>query len=315
MGGEKIIGRSDMDYLRSHKSFSTEKEAAEFVARCEDVFEARLQSVADAICADPSVRLVALSGPSCSGKTTTANKLISELSEHGKTVHVVSIDDFYYDKEYLHARTAEDPNVEIDYDSVDTIDLPALTECVREIFADETTLVPRFDFKQGKRVGYVEIDPSDDEIYIFEGIQAIYPEITSLFAEYNSKSIYICAESGLDFGDIRFEPNEIRMLRRIVRDYNFRDSSPEFSMYLWKSVRENEDKNIFPYVSDVDMRIDSTMPYEINMLKPYLEDILAKMPENNEFIETARSIIEKVKDIRPISREYLRENSLYYEFI
>lgn len=304
-----------MNYLRSQKSFSTEKEAAKFVSDCEDVFEARLQEVADAICSDPTVRLVALSGPSCSGKTTTANKLISELSAHGKNVHVVSIDDFYYDKDYLHARAAADPNVDIDYDSVDTIDLPALTECVREVFSDETTLIPKFDFKQGKRVGYTEIDPSDDDIFIFEGIQAIYPEITSLFDEYSWRSVYICVESGLDFGDLEFEPNEIRMLRRIVRDYHFRNSSPEFTLYLWKSVRANEDRNIFPYVSNVDMRIDSAMPFEINLLKPYLEDVLSKMPEDNEFIATARSIIEKIKDIRPISKDHLRENSLYYEFI
>lgn len=307
--------RFTMEYLKAYKAFGSEREAADFVSLCEEKFEKRLRDVASEVCADRGVRLVALSGPSCSGKTTTANKLISELSAHGRNVHVVSIDDFYYDKEYLHARAEADPNIEIDYDSVSTIDLPALTECVREIFSDEETLIPRFDFKQGKRVGYVHIDPSDDDLFIFEGIQAIYPEITALFSEHPSKSIYICVESGIDFGDIRFEPNEIRMLRRLVRDFNFRNSSPEFTLYLWESVRANEDKNIFPYVSAVNIRIDSALPFEINLLKPYLEDILEKIPQNNEFIGISRSIIEKIADIQPISREYLRENSLYYEFI
>ena len=304
-----------MEYLKAYKGFSSVEAARDFVFECEERFERRLQAVASDICSDHAVRLVALSGPSCSGKTTTANKLISELSAHGRNVHVVSIDDFYYDKEYLHASADADPNIELDYDSVSTIDLNALTECVREIFSDETTLVPKFDFKQGKRVGYTEIDPSDDDLFIFEGIQAIYPEITSLFAEYPSRSVNICVERGLDLDGIIFEPNEIRMLRRIVRDYHFRNSSPEFTMLLWESVRANEDSNIFPYIPDVDIRIDSAMPFEINLLKPYLENILASIPEKSEFIGRARSIIEKIKDIRPISKDLLRENSLYYEFI
>lgn len=304
-----------MNYLRAYKNLGSEAEAAAFVSGCEENFEKRLRDAAAAVCEDHAVRLVALSGPSCSGKTTTANKLISELSAHGRNVHVVSIDDFYYDKEYLHARAEEDPDIEIDYDSVSTIDLKALTECVREIFSDEKTLIPKFDFKQGKRVGYTHIDPSDDDLFIFEGIQAIYPEITALLSEYPSRSVYICVESGIDFGDIRFEPNEIRMLRRIVRDFHFRNSSPEFTLYLWESVRANEEKNIFPYVSMVDIRIDSALPFEINLLKPYLYDILAKIPEDNEFIGISRSIIKKIADIKPIKRDLLRENSLYYEFI
>ena len=308
-------GELSMNYLKAYRDLGSESEIAAFVSACEEEFENKLRDAAAAVCAHDEVRLVALSGPSCSGKTTTANKLISELSAHGKKVHVVSIDDFYYDKEYLHARAAADPEIEIDYDSVSTIDLPALTECIREIFSDEETLVPRFDFKQGKRVGYTHIDPSDDDLFIFEGIQAIYPEITALFAEHPSRSVYICVESGIDCGGTKFEPNEIRMLRRLVRDFHFRNSSPEFTLYLWESVRANEEKNIFPYVSDVDIRIDSALPFEINLLKPYLEDILSEIPENNEFIGLSRSIIEKIADIRPIDKKYLRENSLYYEFI
>ena len=304
-----------MDYLKSYKEFASEEATAQFVAECERRFDERLAQVARQVCRDHRIRIVALSGPSCSGKTTTANKLISELTANGRKVRVVSIDDFYYDKDILDEKVAENEEVEIDYDSVNTIDLPTLAECIREIFADEVTLIPRFDFKEGRRVEYIEVDPDENELFIFEGIQAIYPEITGMFSEYPSKSVYICVESGLDFGDIRFEPNEIRMLRRIVRDYHFRNTSPEFTMYLWKSVRSNEEKNIFPYVSGSDIRIDSTMPYEINILKPYLEKILSEVPEDNEFIGAARSIIEKIKDIRPISKDHLFENSLYYEFI
>ena len=304
-----------MKILEGKQTFVSKEEEKAFVELHESIFEKKLDDIAEAVCADHSIRLVALSGPSCSGKTTTANKLIRELEARVRKVHVVSIDDFFYDKERLAELSSENVDGKIDYDSIKTIDLEALVECVEEIFSDGRTLVPRFDFKQGRRVGYVSYDPDEDDLFIFEGIQAIYPEITALFKKYPSISVYICAESGVRIGDKIFEPNEIRLLRRLVRDYNFRAASPEFTMYLWDSVRSNEDVNIFPYVGGCDIRIDSTLAFDVNILKPYLEDVLKKMPEDNEFIGKARRIIEKIKDIEPVSREYLSEDSLYNEFI
>jgi uridine kinase len=304
-----------MKLLEGKKSFASKEEARAFVEIHESDFEKRLDEIAEKVCADRSIRLVALSGPSCSGKTTTANKLIRELKARGRKVHVVSIDDFFFDKERLAELAEENGDGKIDYDSIRTIDFDALVECVKEIFSDGKTLVPRFDFKEGRRIGYVEYDPDEDDLFIFEGIQAIYPEITAIFKQYPSVSVYICAESGVRIDDKIFEPNEIRLLRRLVRDYNFRASSPEFTMYLWDSVRSNEDANIFPHVDGCDMKIDSTLAFDVNILRPYLEEILQKMPEDNEFIEGARRIIEKIKDIEPVSKEYLSEDSLYNEFI
>ena len=304
-----------MKILKGLKQFESDEAARALVESAENDFEERLNAIAKRVASDHSVRLVALSGPSCSGKTTTANKLISELEAGGRKVHVISIDDFFYDKEILEKRNKGNPDLKIDYDSINTIDFDALVECVREVFSYEKTLVPKFDFKQGGRVGYVEYDPDDDDLFIFEGIQAIYPEVSAVFKQYPSISVYICAASAVDLEGTIFEPNEVRFLRRIVRDYNFRGASPEFSMFLWESVRHNEDLSIFPYVNNCDMHIDSTLPFEINVLKPYLDDILSKVSPNSEFIEETRRIIEKIKDIKPIPREYLSKNSLYNEFI
>ena len=304
-----------MKIIEGKKSFASAEEARLFVQTHENDFEKRLDEISERVASDHSIRLVALSGPSCSGKTTTANKFISELEARGRKVHVVSIDDFFYDKDRLAEISKESGNGKIDYDSIKTIDFEALVECVREIFSDGKTLVPRFDFKLGKRVGYVEYDPNDDDLFIFEGIQAIYPEITEVFKKYPSISVYICAQSAVRIGEKIFEPNEIRLLRRLVRDYNFRAASPEFTMYLWESVRSNEEENIFPHVGNCDVQIDSTLAFDVNILKPYLEDVLQKMPKDNEFIDEACRIIEKMKGIEMVSREYLSENSLYNEFI
>ena len=304
-----------MKILKFLKQIESDEVARALVASAENDFEERLDKIAKRVAADHNVRLVALSGPSCSGKTTTANKLISELEAGGRKVHVISIDDFFYDKEILEQRNKGNPDLKIDYDSINTIDFDALVECVREVFSYEKTLVPKFDFKQGRRVGYVEYYPDDDDLFIFEGIQAIYPEVSAVFKQYPSVSIYICAASAVDLDGTVFEPNEVRFLRRIVRDYNFRGASPEFTMFLWESVRHNEDLSIFPNVNNCDMHIDSTLPFEINVLKPYLDDILSKVSPDSEFIEETRRIIEKIKDIKPIPREYLSKDSLYNEFI
>ncbi len=301
-------------YAKNH--FVSDHEMRAYVDRCEADFEVRLNAACDAVCAVEGLRLIGLSGPSCSGKTTTANKLIDTLSRRGKTVHIVSIDDFYYDRAVLTAR-AEEAGREIDYDSIDTIDFEALRECVREIFTDENTVVPRYDFKTGTRSGYVEYAFDDNDLFIFEGIQAIYPEIVALFREYCYRSVYICVESSLEVNGIVFDPKEIRFMRRMVRDYNFRAAAPEFTYFLWRSVRANEDAHIYPYVDTADVRIDSTMPYELNMITPYLMPLLAEIKPESEYYADACALMARIKaaELVPIPSAYLAENSLYHEFL
>lgn len=305
-----ILGQN---ILKGRQSFASAADAEKFVADCESVFEARLDEIAESVASNREIKIVALSGPSCSGKTTTANKLIRELESRGRKVHVVSIDDFYYDRSYLEELAEE--TGKLDYESICSIDFDEFVECVSEIFTEGKTKVPRFDFKVGKRVGFVEYDAREEDIFIFEGIQAIYPEITSVLAKYPSVSICICVMSSIEVGGKIFEPNEIRFLRRVVRDYHFRNSEPEFTMELWDGVRANEDVNIFPYIDGVDMKIDSALAFELSMLKPYLEEILPKVSKESRFASVAANMLEKIKDIQPVPKDYISANSLYNEFI
>ena len=301
--------------VKSPKRFSSLEDAKTFVQNSEQEFEKRLTLTVEKVCENKDIRLIGLSGPTCSGKTTTAKKLISKLTAQGKNVHVVSIDDFFYDREVLIARADKDPNIEIDYDSEETIDFDALRECIAEVFSDEATQVPKYDFVLGKRVGYVTIDPDDNDLFIFEGIQAIYPKVTELFHQYNYKSVYICVESSIDIDGTVFEPNELRLMRRIVRDYKFRGASPEFTLYLWDSVRANEESSIFPYVSGCDYFINSTLPFEVHLLLPYLKEILPRVPADDEHKAIAENILRKLDGIEAVSPEYLIPDSLCYEFI
>lgn len=301
--------------LNSTKIFESKEQARKFVESCEKDFESSLDETVRLVCENKGIRLIGLSGPTCSGKTTTAKKLISYLTSMGKNVHVVSIDDFYLDRAVLIKRADDDPNIEIDYDSEDTIDFEALKACVAEVFTDEPTKIPKYDFVEGRRTGYITIDPDKNDLFIFEGIQAIYPKITALFRQYNYKSLYICVESAINMEGTIFEPNELRLMRRLVRDYNFRGSSPEFTYYLWDSVRANEDVSIFPYASGCDYFINSTLPFEVNLLAPYLRKILPLVPSDNEHKTDAEALLKKIDGIEEVSPEYLIEDSLCYEFI
>ncbi len=301
--------------LNFTKTFESREQARALVERCEKDFESRLAETVRQVCANEGIRLIGLSGPTCSGKTTTAKKLISHLTSMGKKVHVVSIDDFYLDRAVLTKRAEDDPDIEIDYDSEDTIDFDALKECIAEVFTDEPTKIPKYDFVEGRRIGYITIDPDENDLFIFEGIQAIYPKVTALFRQYNYKSLYICVESAINVDGIVFEPNELRLMRRLVRDYNFRGASPEFTYYLWDSVRANEDISIFPYASGCDYFINSTLSFEVNLLAPYLRKILPSVPADNEHKKDAEALLSKIEGIQEISHEYLIEDSLCYEFI
>ena len=195
--------------IKAPTVFCDEEEKKVFVRECEADFERRLSETAAKICAAEDAKVITLSGPTCSGKTTAANKIISEFGSRGKRVHVISIDDFYYDKEILHKKSEQNGKGEIDYDSADTIDLESFSEFVDKIFESRELVCPVFDFKSGKRSSYRRISCSENDIFLFEGIQAIYPEVREILDTHGYLSVYISPRSAIEVGGELFEPNEI----------------------------------------------------------------------------------------------------------
>lgn len=274
-----------------------------------------MDGVVEAVAATPALRFLGLTGPTCAGKTTAAKKLTACLEEHGHRVHVVSIDDFYFDKSVLQLRAENDPDIEIDYDSEETIDIALLEEKTESLLCGRETKMPRFDFRSGMRTEGLTLSPTPDDVFLFEGIQILYPKVDRILHGDAYRSIYICPASAIDVGGECFLPNEIRLMRRLVRDYRYRASAPAFTLYLWQSVRENEEKNIFPNKDTCHAYIDSTMPYEIGMLKPYLEEILPTVPAESPFYGQAQGLLGRLRSIVEIPSAYMTQNSLYKEFI
>ncbi|MBQ8311103.1 MAG: hypothetical protein IJX80_08855 [Clostridia bacterium] len=293
-----------------------EEELKIMVEDCDRQLEARIDRAIDSIEDVANLRLFGLTGPTCSGKTTAARKITEHLEKKGLCVHVVSIDDFYFDKEYLHKRVAETPHVEIDYDSEETIDIDLLAEATESLLSCRRTQLPKFDFGPGTRSKGECIFPQTNDVFLFEGIQILYPKVNEILnTGHTYRSISICPLSSIEVGGEEFLPNEIRLCRRIVRDYYRRATAPAFTFYLWKSVRANEEKNIFPNMHLCHAEIDSTMPYEMGMLKPYLEPLLRQIPQSDFFHADAERLLHRIQGIQPVSAAYMTEKSLYKEFI
>ena len=287
----------------------------EIIEKADARFCEELYRTADMICADTEQGIVRLSGPTCSGKTTAAKMLVKRMAENGKNAVFISIDDFYYDNEYLAKISGDNGFDGIDYDSPATIDTAALAEFIDKLDRTREAVSPHFNFTTGKREQGRRINVGENDILIFEGIQAVYPQIIELFGGKRTEGIFIVPNESIAVGGECFEPNEIRLMRRIVRDRNFRDTTAPETMALWKNVRENEEKNIFPYVSSCKYLINSTMPYEIGVLRPYLERILNEPECDGQYKGEFERMLERVSGVEPIPSSYIDEDSLYKEFV
>ncbi len=299
------------------QTYRTEGETRAYIDECERLFESQLSRAIDAVLSRRSLSTVTLSGPSCSGKTTTARKLIGSVTAAGVRSHVVSIDDFYKNRSDAVMKRTESGELKPDYETVASIDLAAFSDFVDRLSApgDEKTLfAPKFDFGSGRREGVRELTVRRGDIVIFEGIQAIYPEIVSLLPEDNI-SLHISVGEALSVGGNVFLPEDVRLIRRLVRDYNYRGAPPELTFYLWDDVRDNEIRNIEPYTAACDVTISSLLPYELGVIKPYLLDVLGTLPEGSVYAGLAGKIASSVKEILEIPLGFVPEGSVFREFL
>ncbi len=289
--------------------FKNDVEIQAFVQESEQRYKNQVLKIAGEISSIDHIKILTLAGPTCSGKTTTSYILEHEIEKRGMTVKIISIDDFYRNRATI--SDSEKP----DFESISAIDFPVFQACVDKILKRETAMLPIYDFAKGERQGFEPYLSSDHEIIIFEGIQAIYPEILSILPKEISKSIYISVADDVNAYGEYFEKREIRFFRRLLRDFLFRNATPERTLELWEGVVANEDKNIIPNEENADYIIDSFMPYELGVIKPYLMNIVSYDSENNRENDLYMSLKEKLKNIIEIPSRFVPNNSVFREFI
>ncbi len=286
-------------------------QAQEYLLACEKAFSDGIDNALEEIFTGDAVKTIALAGPTCSGKTTTAKKLTARIGLAGKHAVVLSIDDFFLSRDDRNVVDDEPP----DYDSAAALDLRYLEFFMKRLNAGLPVLVPRYDFASTGRVGYDEYIPAENDIYVFEGIQAVYPEVTRLFGA-NTKSVFISVADDAVYRDVILEKDEIRLLRRTVRDFKFRGATPEFTLHLWETVRDNEEKNIFPN-AHCDIRLDSFLPYEPFILSRYAVDLLRTIPQPSRYRAQAEELSSEllVYECPYFEESMIPDNSVFREFI
>lgn len=285
---------------------------SEWALACERDFNSRLSELSRLI-VETAKPIIALSGPSCSGKTTTSHKLVSDLIGSGKRVKVISLDDFYLPRDLLLARASEKGG-KVDFDSPDTLDWSALATFVETLREGKAAKLPRYDFKSGAQTACETVDPAAYDLFLFEGIQAAYAEFLSLLPEGAYSSVYVSMESGLKVGSRLIRPRQLRLARRIVRDLRFRGASPEFTLQLWEAVTANEEKHITPNHSRAHFRLDTLIGYELCVLREPLIQAIEMLP-----VGAVTSDIRILKQFCPLvpslSAEIVPKNALLREFI
>ena len=293
-------------------SFLNEQDKINFVNRCEAEFEERLSEVSNRV-KNTGVESLLLSGPTCAGKTTTANKIISDFEKSGRPVTVVSFDNFFKERKEQRSVVGND---DIDYDSVNALDLDVLERCVNATRQGTSVDMPVYDFITQKTSHYERLDIPENGVIIFEGIQAVYPEITRLFKNRSYAGVFINVDEDVEVNGVVFERDDIRLSRRLVRDYKFRGANAEFTLFLWDKVRKNEDESIYPNKNDIcKIQLNSFMDYELFLLKGYIIDILNEVEENSKYYKKANELKQKFLKLDSISYDYVPKNSLYTEFL
>ena len=284
----------------------------DFISECEKVYGEQLTIVTDKICSLHGRVLLMLAGPSSSGKTTTANILKRNLEAKGRSAVVISLDDFYRDQSesfYFEDGT-------IDYETVKSIDTEYVTECMENLLHKGKAMLPHFSFKTKVREGYNEVSVREDEIIIVEGLHAISPEITDSLQKENMIKLYVSVSSRIyKDGRVLMTKRDMRFIRRMIRDYHFRNSSVEHTFYLWKGVRMGEDRYLFPFSERADRKIDSIHPYEVCIFKDIAIKLLDHIGSDSIYYPTALELKDKLRQFESLSESDVPQNSLLKEFI
>lgn len=284
------------------------------IMTAEALHEKKIAQIADMIAEKKdSIAVVLIAGPSSSGKTTFAQRLAIQLRVNGMRPHAISIDDYFVNREF----TPRDENGEYDFESLESIDVELFNHDLKRLINGEVVEIPSFNFKTGKReYKGRKIKMESNDILIIEGIHGLNERLTKDIHKDNKFKIYISALTQLNIDDHnRIPTTDTRLLRRIVRDNQYRGTSAERTIELWPSVRRGEEKNIFPYQEEADVMFNSALIYELSVLKQYAEPLLFRIEPQSPCYSEAKRLFKFLDYFLGVSSEAVPQNSIIREFI
>lgn len=285
----------------------------EFVHMCEAKHNGMLTEIGDKIKANiENIRLIAIAGPSSSGKTTFSNRLRIELMTRGLKPVKISLDDYYLDREQIPA----DEFGNVDLEHLNTLDIALFSQNMVDLIAGKEVNIPFFDFITKSRGGYRKLKVSNDNPIIIEGIHALNYELTKLIPKEKVYKIFISPQIQMNLDDHNpISITNVRLIRRIVRDKQFRNAPALRTIGMWDSVREGEFKWIYPNQEQANYVYNSGLQYELCVLKKYALPTLLEIPNDSEHYVTANRLIKFLKYFVDIEDSNVPCNSLLREFI
>lgn len=274
--------------------------------------EKLLAQIADQI-HDRQSKVVLISGPSSSGKTTSCKRLSVQLGILGYNPVQISVDDFFVERE----QTPKDENGDFDFESIDAIDLKLFNNTLTHLLQGEEVPLPTFDFSQGKKLWKGNtIQLKENSILVIEGIHCLNPRLTEQINDDIKFKLFVSALTCISIDQQNPIPTtDNRLIRRIIRDYNYRGYSAQETISRWPSVRRGENRNIFPFQENADAMFNTSLICEMGVLKQYAIPILAAVPENCEEFAEAYRLLKFLSYFKVIPENNIPGTSILREFV
>ena len=307
---QKILG---MSTVGDFNEAVQQGRSTDLINVSEALQEKKISQIADMIAARPDVRMVLISGPSSSGKTTFCKRLSIQLLTCGIKPVPISLDDYFVNRE----ETPKDAAGEYDYESLYALNIPLLNEQLDALFKGEEVELPRYNFQTGRseRSGN-RLRLGGDEVLVVEGIHALNPELTAQIPEQRKFRVYASALTTILLDNHNYIPTtDNRLLRRIIRDNKYRGVSAAETIKRWPSVRAGENKWIFPYQENADAMFNTALLFELAVIKSQAEPLLELVPENADEHAEAYRLLKFLKYIAPVPNRQLPPTSLLREFL
>lgn len=305
----KIVG---VDYAASLNKAICEERIQDIILTSEALQEKKIANIADMI-TKGGKKVVLIAGPSSSGKTTFANRLCIQLKVNGIKPYVISLDDYYLDRQNIPLDTEGKP----DFESLNALDVDKINEDMKSLLNGEETHIPKFNFVTGKREKGKTIKLKPNEVIIIEGIHGLNEKISQDIDKKDKFKIFISALTQLNIDSHnRISTTDARIFRRMVRDHYFRGFGVKTTIQLWADVMKGEVKNIFPFQEEADVVFNSALIYELAVLKPFAEPLLYKVAKDEPEYAEATRLIKFLDSFLPINNlDAIPPNSIIREFI
>lgn len=285
----------------------------DIVLLSENIQNNSLFKIAETIYNNKRLKLILLAGPSSSGKTTTSKKLELFLKGFGLNPIAISIDNYFLDRD----KTPRLPDGSYDFESLNSINVELFNKNLKDLLDGKEVTLPVYNFITGKsELSDESIKLGEKEILIVEGLHALNEELTYSIDKKNKYKIYLCPLTVLSLDNHnRIRTTDNRLLRRIIRDNRTRGYSASDTLSTWGKVREGEEKYVFPFQDEADVIFNTSLIYELGVLKTYAEPLLYSVEESDPMYKEAVRLLNLLKNILPISNDYIPVDSIVREFI